>query len=427
MDPLRHDSSGFGRRLNRWLAWFAGLLALATSLAVAVPPTAQAAAAPAGSTAATGSSRHDDEVLRAALQAVVDAGASGAIALVDDGEHRREVAVGSARLDPPEAIRTVDQVRVGSITKTAMATITLQLVGEGRLSLHDSVEHWLPGVVPNGSAITIQMLLNHTSGIFNYTNDQEFFATLIAHPFRHWTPPELIAVANAHPPVFPPGQGWSYSNTNYILIGLVLEAVTGQPVQELVANRIVRPLHLRHTFFATSAAFRGPYAHGYAPPSISGDGYLDLSGWSPSWGWAAGALVSNAGDLARFYRALLSGRLLRPALLQRMLTTVDTGVGIRYGLGIFTVATPCGTLWGHDGSIPGYLSFAYNDRSGSRSMVVLIPTQPDQAILQALGQANLVAVCQMFDQEVPASAAAGTGAATVSPWLHLIDKPVALP
>src|SRR5262249_46965711 len=150
------------RRLNRWPAWFAGLLALATTLAIVVPSAAQAATTSAGATAAAGSSRHDDEELRAALQGMVDAGASGAIALGDDGHHRTEVAVGSARLEPPEAMRPVDQVRVGSITKTAMATITLQLVGQGRLSLHDSVEHWLPGVVPNGSAITIQMLLNHT-------------------------------------------------------------------------------------------------------------------------------------------------------------------------------------------------------------------------------------------------------------------------
>jgi len=426
MDPQRHDSSGFGRRLNRWPAWFAGLLALATSLALAAPTGAQAAATSAGSTAATGGSRHDDEVLRAALQAVVDAGATGAIALVDDGDHQREMAVGSARLDPPESLRPVDQVRVGSITKTAMATITLQLVGEGRLSLHDSVEHWLPGEVPNGSAITIQMLLNHTSGIFNYTDDPQFVATVVAHPFRHWTPQELIAVANAHPPVFPPGQGWSYSNTNYILIGLVLEAVTGQPVQELVANRIVRPLHLLHTFFATSAPFPGPYAHGYLPPSLTGDSYLDVSAWSPSWYWAAGALVSNAADLARFYQALLSGRLLRPALLHRMITTVDTGNGFRYGLGIFTAPTPCGTIWGHDGSVLGYLSFAYNDRSGSRHAIVLVPTFADTAILEAVSQPLGVAICQMFDHEVPA-AAAESGAATASPWLRLIDKTAALP
>jgi D-alanyl-D-alanine carboxypeptidase len=291
-----------------------------------------------------------------------------------------------------------DQVRVGSITKTAIATIALQLVGEGRLRLEDSVQRWLPGLVPNGSAITIRMLLNHTSGIFNYTDDPQLLATVLADPYRQWTPQQLIAVAIGHPPLFAPGQGWSYSNTGYVLVGLVLEAVTGQPVQDLMQQRLVRPLHLHDTFFATSARFRGRYAHGYAPPSLTGDGYLDLSGWSPSWAWTAGALVSAAPDLARFYQALLAGRLLPPALLDQMTTTVQVGPGFGYGLGIYTLDTPCGPVWGHDGAIPGYVSVAFNDRAGSRSAVVLMPTQPDQAIATRFDQATAIAVCRMFDR-----------------------------
>ena len=211
-------------------------------------------------------------------------------------------------------------------------------------------------------------------------------------------------MAFAHPPLFAPGQGWSYSNTGYVVLGLMLEAVTHMPVQTLVERRVVRPLHLRNTYFATTGDFRGRFAHGYAPPDISGDGYLDVSAWNPSWAWAAGALVSNAPDLRRFYQALLSGRLLRPKLLRQMLTTVDTGSpGLRYGLGIFSLDTACGTVWGHDGGIPGYVSFALNDLAGKRSAVLLLPTQPDEPIAAAFNPALATAVCDMFDLPVPAA------------------------
>jgi D-alanyl-D-alanine carboxypeptidase len=342
-----------------------------------------------------------DDALKAALEAVVDAGATGAIGLVDDGADVSAMAVGVARLDRPRPLRVSDQVRVGSITKTVIATITLQLVGEGRLRLDDTVERWLPGMVPNGSAITIRMLLNHTSGITDYLNDPDWLAAVLADPYRYWSPQELVAVGTAHPPLFPPGQGLAYSNTGYILVGLVLEKVTGHAVEDLVTQRVVRPLHLYDTFFATSARFRGAYAHGYFPPSLTGDGYLDVTSWSPSLQWTAGAIVSTAPDLARFYQALLSGRLLGPALLNEMTTTV-TGrdyPGIGVGLGIWSVETPCGTVWGHEGGAPGYKSFALNDRGGTRSAVVIAPTEPDEAIGAAIDAAVATAVCQMLDRD----------------------------
>jgi D-alanyl-D-alanine carboxypeptidase len=217
----------------------------------------------------------------------------------------------------------------------------------------------------------------------------------------------------AHPPLFPPGHGLAYSNTGYILIGLVLEKATGQPVQDLVTQRVVRPLRLHDTFFATSARFRGPYADGYFPPSLTGDGYLDVSFWSPSLQWAAGALVSTALELTRFYQALLSGRLLSPVLLHEMTTTVTgpdyPGLGI--GLGIWAVATPCGTVWGHEGGAPGYKSFALNDRGGTRSAVVIVPTEPDDAIGAAFTAAIETAVCQMLERD-PSPASLSAAAST---------------
>jgi D-alanyl-D-alanine carboxypeptidase len=189
-----------------------------------------------------------------------------------------------------------------------------------------------------------------------------------------------------------------------ILLGLLLEKVTGQPVQDLVWRRVVRPLHLTNTYFSTSGRLRRPYAHGYYPPSLTGDGYLDTSSWSPSIEWAAGALVSDALDLRRFYQALLSGRLLSPSLLAEMTTTVSGGStypGYGSGLGIFSIETACGTVWGHQGGTPGYVSIALNDRAGTRSAVVLVPTELDQAIGPAFEAAVTTAVCQMFHR-VPA-------------------------
>ena len=388
-------------------------LAAATAVAVAaLGPGSPATASPtlrnasaASATLAAGSGSDQTAALRAAMQATVDAGATGVSALIDDGDEVRRLAVGSARLDPPRDLRPTDQVRVGSITKTAIAVIALQLVGEGTLTLGDTIESWLPGMVPNGGSITIRMLLNHTSGIFNYTDDSDFFASVLANPYRHWRPREVIAVAVSHPPLFPPGTSWSYSNTGYILLGLVLQKATDASISDLVRQRVVRPLDLDNTYFANSARFRGSYAHGYAPPSVTGDGYQDLSRWSPSWAWAAGSLVSNPPDLARFYQALLSGRLLSPALLRTMTTTVSPGPGFAYGLGIFALDTPCGRVWGHDGGIPGYVSFAMNTIEGTRSAVVLMPTQPDSAIASAVEEVLVTAACAMFRQPVPAVAA----------------------
>jgi D-alanyl-D-alanine carboxypeptidase len=374
------------------------ILALAGPLVTRGP--AQAAARQTAATEAVPPAA--DQPLQSLLDAVVTAGASGIIPRVDDGHHVTALTSGSARLQPRRALQVSDSARVGSITKTFMSIVTLQLVAEGRLRLDDTVARRLPGAVPGGASITIRELLNHTSGLFNYTDDQQAVKEYLADPTRAWTPQELLAVAVKHPPLFPPGTSWSYSNTNYIVLGLVLEAVTGRDVATLMRERIVRPLHLDHTFLALDARIPGPHADGYFPPSLSGtSGYLDVTGWTPTEVWAAGAVVSSAPDLARLYSALLSGRLLPPPLLDQMTTTVHADTGWDYGLGIYRMVTPCGTVWGHDGSIPGYVSLAWADRQGQRSVVLLLPTQPDAAIGEAFVQAETAAVCQMFGRGVP--------------------------
>lgn len=190
-------------------------------------------------------------------------------------------------------------------------------------------------------------------------------------------------MATSHPPHFAPGTKHRYSNTNYIVLGLVVEAVTGDSLTAEMGRRIFQPLGLRASSFdATAARVTGRHAHGYAPIGRGGR-VVELNVLSSSLTWAAGALVSTAGDVARFYRALLQGRLLRPDLLREMGTTVPAGPpGEGYGLGLIetrrldvetTYRLPCAdSVWGHDGSFAGWNSYAYNSADGRRQMVVLI-------------------------------------------------------
>jgi D-alanyl-D-alanine carboxypeptidase len=339
-----------------------------------------------------------------ALQHLVDSGATAVVAVldstvVDDGDDRAARVLGAARLDPYRAAQASDATRVGSITKTFVSTAVLQLVAAGRIGLDEPIGRRLPGVVPNGKAITVRMLLQHTSGLFNYTEDEAFLPDVIAHPYRAVTPRQVLAVAFAHPPNFAPGAAWSYSNTNYVVLGLLLEKVTGQPVQTVLDRQIIAPLGLRNTYLALDGRWRGPHLHGYAPPGLVGNpDYVDLSRWNPSWGGAAGAMVSNPTDLARFYRALMSGRLLPTAQLRQLTATVGTGIpGLRYGLGLFSLDTACGRVWGHDGGIPGYLTQAFTDRTGTRSAVLELPTEPDGAIAAGYDAAIEALACQMLD------------------------------
>jgi D-alanyl-D-alanine carboxypeptidase len=277
----------------------------------------------------------------------------------------------------------------------------------------------------------VRQLLNHTSGIFNYTDDEAFVQRLFAEPLRVRTPQELIDVATAHPPVFAPGTSWSYSNTNYIVTGLILERVTHRSLSSLLRQRIIGPLRLHDTVYPTrSPNIPGYHAHGYLPPSLSDvvpppwggqDRYVDISVYTPTLAGAAGALISNPDDLRRFYRALLSGRLLRPAQLAEMKTMVELDQGSGYGLGLYTMDTPCGRIWGHDGGIPGYTTIAWNDESGRRGFVAGLSTEQDEAIAEAFNTVLLAAVCRVFGQPVPSATTAAAGAAAL-PRVDRVDR-----
>ncbi|MEU0517507.1 serine hydrolase domain-containing protein [Streptosporangium sp. NPDC006007] len=244
--------------------WLRTLTASAPAVSLAV-----AAAFPAA--AATPSApRSGTKAQRAQLQQLarklVEAGAPGVIVRVDDGRGRPvKIAEQATWTRRDHLLKAGDESRMGSNTKTMVATLVLQLVAEGGLALTDPVGKWLPGKVPNGKAITLRMLLNHTGGLFDYTEDAAVRPSMLGKDRRRWTSAKLLAVGVKHDPLFAPGTKWSYSNTGYAALGAVLERVTGASLADLVRDRIARPLGLKHTYYATDSTWHGPHARGYEP------------------------------------------------------------------------------------------------------------------------------------------------------------------
>ncbi len=282
----------------------------------------------------------------------------------------------AARLDRRQT-QSSDRFRVGSITKTFVAVVVLQLVGEHRLKLDDTVEQWLPGLVPDGGRITVRQLLGHTSGLADYSDDPDFLRRTLAQPRRHWTPRELVGVALALGPVARPGERFAYASTNYVLLGMVVERATRISLERQLRSRIFAPLGLHDTSFAPGRPIQGRDAHGYAPSVYDGIvGSLttarDRSTVSTWWVWAAGSIVSTAPDLSRFLGAVVEGRLLPPRLLELM----RPAPGARYGLGLAAFRTPCGTAIGHTGALLGTVSAAWSTADGRRRVVVMSNSFP---------------------------------------------------
>jgi D-alanyl-D-alanine carboxypeptidase len=375
------NKPGTGRRPVALLA--GGLVAALLVVATVVWWPQDRPATPLTSVSTPRASRGptDPAALQKQLDGVVEAGAPGVVGLVRTGERTWQGASGLGDLHANRPARAGDRFRVGSVTKSFVATLVLQLVGEGRLGLDDNLERWLPGLVPGGDRITVRQLLHHTSGLYNYTDD------LPERP-RRFRPGELVAIATGRKPLFAPGTQFSYSNTNYILAGMLVERVTGQRLAAQLQHRILQPLGLDDTELpATERTLAGPHARGYAPPDDEwqvSDGparLVDATEMDPSWAWAAGAMVSSTADLARFYQALLGGQLLTPELLKQMRTTVDASQarhGTRYGLGLEVLRPGCGVeLWGHGGPLEGYQTTAFSTPDANRQLIIAINLQPE--------------------------------------------------
>ncbi|MFE5715370.1 serine hydrolase domain-containing protein [Streptomyces sp. NPDC056501] len=336
---------------------------------------ATALAAPA--LAAPAPAKQDHAAAQQALQAAVDAGVPGAVAQARDGRTAWTGTAGERKGN--------DRYRVGSITKTFVATVLLQLQAEGRIDLDDPVEKWLPGVVRgnghDGRKITVRQLLNHTSGVYSVTSDPGFQEKIfgpgfLEHRYDRWTPKQLVDIAMTHAPDFAPGTAWNYSNTNYVLAGMVIEKVTGRPYGKAVENRIIKPLKLRATSVpGTDVRMPKPSSPAYSTLSADPNAKVhDVSKLSPTLAYAAGEMISDSNDLQTFYRALLKGKLLPKAELREMTTTVPISPelpGAGYGLGLMKQKLSCGKeIWGHGGGIHGSSSDAQATRDGNHSIAL---------------------------------------------------------
>jgi D-alanyl-D-alanine carboxypeptidase len=308
----------------------------------------------------------------ARLREIVDSvfatlGVPGAVVAVRGaGEPILTLTAGVSNLPAQTPMDAAARFRIASVTKTMVAHVVLQLVDEGTLALGDTLDRYLPGVVTNAPSITVRQLLNHTSGVFDYTRDARFLSDVAADPHRAWSPSELIAVANRNVPIFAPAASnqWSYSNTNYILLGMLVEQRTGTPLDAALRTRIFDPLGMASSFLATSIATPAPFSRGYAMDGALSDA---TTLFSPTITWGAGGVVSNAPDLVRWAEALASGEGISAALHTQRVTPVPASFVEGYGLGVQTFAR-----WvGHYGELAGYETMLFS-RTGVGTIVVLV-------------------------------------------------------
>jgi D-alanyl-D-alanine carboxypeptidase len=382
----------------------AAILAALTMLAVALlAPSAPAVTAP---------TRAD---VQRAFDAVVAAGVPGAAGVIRGPHGLERYSAGEADVRRGVAISSRDHTRAGSITKAFTSAVILQLVAAGRFGLDDSVESLLPGEVPDGDQITVRQLLNMSSGLADY-------CTVPASPGgpdpcnptpgepRYWAPQELIDIGLSAPRTFAPGQGWGYTNTAYLLLGMVIERVTGKSLAAEYRQRIFRPLGLKQTQYAPeTVALPKPFSHGY-DVLAAGSWPDDITEISPSLAGAAGAAVSTPDDLETFMRAYLDGRLVAARLVREMKAAtpgslngtapsvpLEGGGVATYGLGLehYTWSHGCGTF-GHSGSIPGYHPYSFTTADGSRGAAMFLNADvlEPQGVIAANTVQRLVA-CRM--------------------------------
>jgi D-alanyl-D-alanine carboxypeptidase len=315
----------------------------------------------------------DGEALRAALAKTAMDHGPGVYGLVTEaGRPVFSGAVGVADLDRPRPIEAGDQYRIGSVTKLYVATLVLQLVADGLLRLDDTIEDRLPGLVPAGDRITVETLLRLRSGLPDYVT--QLFGdppTDLSALDRYWSPEQLVAAALASSGRLPADSQHRYSNTDYILLGMLIEQATGQRVDAQLWQRVVEPLGLTDTTFPTVDPYlRGPHAKGYLRMSPDTP-YVEFTTMTPSQAWTSGAIVATAFDVAAFLDGLFGGALLPREYLARMIEPTQRLDEHRSkGLGVVRFDFATGNVaYGHAGGVPGYSTVAARTESG-RCVVV---------------------------------------------------------
>lgn len=378
--PSRRRALLAGTATAAFLALTIPTAASATTATAAAPASGSASDSAASTVAAGGSATPvsanrtglDRAALETTLKAFHDAGMYGAYSAVRDGSEEWLGASGVADVDTGRPTTPQMRHRIGSITKTFTAVAVLQEIGKGHIALDAPIGRYLSDLFPGdrGRAITVRMLLNHTSGIGDYTG-AIFTApgSLERNRFHRFTPGELARLGLAAEPLGKPGEAHHYANTNYVIAGLLLQKVSGETPESYIARNVIRKAGLRHTYFPRSAYITGPHAKMYEAAYGALNPPRDLSVYHPSWVGTAGALISTMPDLNRFYRALLGGELLAPEQLHQMKTTVPIeGSKARYGLGLLKTRMPCGEFWGHNGLVFGAMTWSLSSADGRRQM-----------------------------------------------------------
>jgi D-alanyl-D-alanine carboxypeptidase len=397
MPRTPHDSV---RPHRRTFSVTAGALAAAVAAGVAF------AAPSAFASADSRLAGSHDAVQRQLDRLVGTDGFPGVLASVRDAGGRvRDYTAGVGDLQTRSRVPRNGQVRIGSNTKTFTAVVVLQLVGEGRIDLDATVEHYLPGIVRghgnDGRKITVRELLRQTSGLPDY--DDVLFTKpqdLVGKSHSYFQPRRLVDAALTGPPHFAPGTKWEYSNTNYILAGLIAEQVTERPIGEEITNRIIKPLGLPDTYWpgVGEQRLRGEHPHGYVAVA-AGSPWVDVTDMDPSLGWSAGQLVSTPDDLRTFLEALVRGRLLPPAQQAAMMETVPapgfepTG-DYDYGLGIARYKLSCGGYaWGHGGDIQGFETRNLVTADGRSAVVAVTGLPTSEQMLTDVDDSVDAALC----------------------------------
>jgi D-alanyl-D-alanine carboxypeptidase len=359
------------------------VLALLAAPAHAVP----AHAVPAQGTPAGALPKPDLPGLHGVLRAALKEGAPGAMARIDDHGTTTWAAVGVADRGTGRAITNADRFRIGSITKTFSAVVLMQLADEGRLRLDASVDRYLPGLLPD-PRITVRQVLGHRSGLYDYTDDM--FAKAVpgfeAVRGKVFTYRELVDLSLRHKRTNAPGAAYAYSNTNFVVAGLLIEKLTGHSVRTEFQNRIIKPLKLRDTFYVhPGTKIPGRHARGYLTPDQAGAPLVDATEQTVSWAQSAGALISSTRDLNTFLAALLGGRLMSPAQLKQMEHMVRVDGTQAYGLGLRRRDLSCGiSVYGHTGAVQGYYTYAFATKDGRRSLTALATTSNNGPVLTTM-------------------------------------------
>ncbi|MCM2416102.1 serine hydrolase domain-containing protein [Streptomyces sp. RKAG290] len=347
-------------------------LLAAASLAGLVYAPARAAEAPAD----------HDRTLTRQLEELTKApgGPPGAIAVLKRGTRTDVYRAGVARIGKPRPIAVTDHMRIASTAKAFSGAVSLQLVDRGKLRTDDTIGKVLPRLPRAWHRVTLRQLLNHTSGLPDYTMDPEFLDLVTADPRRHFNSRRLLDFVADEPLGFRPGSRYNYSNSDNIAVALMAEAVTGRRYEELLAQLVYRPLNLRSTSLPQGYRMPEPYMRGYdvTPPNPPEDISEALSA---SGVWASGGIVSTPKDMTSFIRAYAGGKLISDRTRRQQLNLVNgasepAGPGKnKAGLAIFRYTTRCGVVYGHTGNFPGYTQLIAATPDGKRSLTVSLTTQ----------------------------------------------------